>query len=160
MKISALQGMPVLSLLDGAKVGNVKEILFDTANLRVTGLLLSGSSGQSVLPFEKIRSIGADAVTIESTAATEGMAGQTAMRDLREVMGLPVANSEGTHLGDVKDIEIAPGDGRLVEIAVHKGGVLGFGGTNLSVPVGSIRSIGAKLVTVDMPPPTGDETRA
>jgi uncharacterized protein YrrD len=155
MRTSALQGMPVLSLADGARVGNVKEILFDSAHLRVTGLLLAASGGPSVLPFANIRSIGADAVTIESTAATEGVTGRGAtsgLRDLREVTGLPVSSSEGTHLGDVRDVEVAPEDGRLVELVVHKGGVLGLGGTTLTVPAAAIRSIGPKLVTVDLPP--------
>jgi sporulation protein YlmC with PRC-barrel domain len=154
MKASRLKGMPVLSLTEGARVGNVKDLLLDTAAQRVTMLLLSTPAGESFVPFEKLRSIGSDAVTIESAAATEGTTGQTAvtgMRAVGELLGLAVTSAEGTHLGDVKDLEFDVQDGRLLEIALHKGGVLGIGGTSLTVPASAIRSIGPKLVAVELP---------
>ena len=161
MKASTLKGMPVLSLTEGARVGNVKDVLLDAAALRITMLLLSTKDGESYVPFEKIRSIGSDAVTIESTAATEGTAGQTAVagnRAVGELLGLAVTSAEGTHLGAVRDLEFAAQDGRLLEIALHKGGVLGIGGTSLAVPASAIRSIGPKLVAVDLPA-SGDAPR-
>jgi sporulation protein YlmC with PRC-barrel domain len=162
MKASTVKGMPVLSLTEGARVGNVKDVLLDTAALRVTMLLLSTSDGESMVPFEKVRSIGSDAVTIESTAATEGATGQTAVvgnRAVGEILGLPVTSADGAHLGSVHDLEFDGRDGRLTELAVHKGGMLGIGGTSLTVPASAIRSIGPKLVAVDLPQSAGDAPR-
>ena len=162
MKASAVKGMPVLSLTEGARVGNLRDVLLDTAALRVTMLLLSTPDGESLVPFEKIRSIGADAITIESTSATEGTTGQAAVtgqRAVGELMGLAVTSAEGTHLGDVKDLEFDAKDGRLIEIGLHKGGVLGIGGTSLTVPASAIRSFGPKLVAVDIPAVEGDASR-
>ena len=65
MHASALKNKPVVSVADGVQVGRVADVLFETATLRVAALLLSARDGQLVLPFEAIRSIGADAVTIE-----------------------------------------------------------------------------------------------
>lgn len=67
-------------------------------------------------------------------------------------------NGEGALLGAVKELEIEPAGGRLVELVVHRGGVLGVGGTSTSVPASAIRGIGAKLVTVDLPTSTAAPT--
>jgi sporulation protein YlmC with PRC-barrel domain len=154
MKARTLTDMPVVSMADGAQVGNVEEMLIDIAELRVAALRLRAAGGPSILPFAAVRSIGADAVMVESTAATEGAAGQTArdgLRGLGDLLGLPVLNGEGEILGTVTDLEVAPEDGRLQAIAVHRGGILGIGGTHLAVATPNIRMIGPKLITVDLP---------
>ena len=147
----------------GAKVGSVEEVLFDATDLRVAALLLRASDGQSIVPFAFVRNIGADAVIVESTAATEGATGQTARENLRglgDLTGLPVVDSEGTNLGAMTDCEFAPDDGRLTEIEVHSGGMLGLGGTSLTVAAAAIRRIGPKLITVDIPAPENAEPRS
>ena len=154
MKASALKDMPVVSMADGTQVGKVADVLLDAASLRVVALLLSAQSGQALLPFAAIRSIGTDAVTIDSAAATQGLTGRAApegTHGLGDVNGLSAVNGEGSLLGSVKELEIEPTDGRLLELMVHRGGVLGHGGTSTSVPASAIRGIGAKLVTVDLP---------
>jgi sporulation protein YlmC with PRC-barrel domain len=154
MKASALKDMPVVSMADGTQVGKVADVLLDAASLHVVALLLSAHSGQMLLPFEAIRSIGTDAITIDSAAATQGLTGRPAPEGtygLSDVNGLSAVNGEGTVLGAVKELEIEPAGGRLIELVVHRGGVLGLGGTSTSVPASAIRGIGAKLVTVDLP---------
>ena len=161
VKASALKDMPVVSMADGTQVGKVADVLVDAASLRIVVLLLSAQSGQALLPFDSIQSIGADAVTIDSAAATQGLTGRAApegTHSLSDVHGLSVVNSEGTLLGSVQELEIEPADGRLIELVVHRGGVLGLGGTSTSVPASTIRGIGAKLVTVDLPAPSSDPT--
>ena len=155
MKASALKDMPVVSMADGTQVGKVADVLLDAASLHIVALLLSASGGQVLLPFGSIRSIGSDAVTIESAGATQGLTGRAApegTHSLSDVTGLAVVNSKGSLLGSVNELEIEPTDGRLIELRVHRGGVLGLGGTTTSVPASVIRGIGAKLVTVDLPP--------
>ena len=154
MKASALKDMPVVSMADGTQVGTVADVLLDAASLHVVALLLSAQSGQALLPFGSIRSIGADAVTIDSAAVTQGLTGRAApegTHGLGDLNGLSAVNGEGTLLGAVKEVEIEPAGGRLIELAVHRGGVLGLGGTSTSVLASTIRGIGAKLVTVDLP---------
>lgn len=154
MKASTLKDKPVVSMADGAQVGTVKELLFDTTDFRLLALLLRADSGESTLPFGAIRSIGSDAIMVESAADTAGAKGQAALdatRGLEDLMSLSAVNGEGTLLGKVKELEIGDQDGRLTRLEVHRGGVLGIGGTTVTVPLSAIRSIGPKLVTVDMP---------
>jgi len=153
MRVVLLKNMPVVSMADGAKVGTVQDVLFDTAQYRVAALVLASAGGQILLPFNAIKSIGNDAVTVDSLAATQGVGTsltRDGLRGLNDMTSLKVVNSDGSLLGDVKDIEIERADGKLTEVAVRKGGVFGMGGTVLTMPVASIRSIGPKLMTVDV----------
>ena len=84
------------------------------------------------------------------------MAGSSLSIAVGELLGLAVTSAEGTHLGAVQDLEFEAADGRLLALALHKGGVLGMGGTSLTVPASAIRSIGPKLVAVDLPASTGN----
>ena len=70
MKASALNGKDVVSMVDGVQIGRVEDVLFDTNALRIAALVLTTTGGRSILPFAAIRSLGADAVTVESAAAT------------------------------------------------------------------------------------------
>ena len=154
MKASRLKDKPVVSMADGAQVGTVKELLFDTADLRLTALLLRATSGESTLPFGSIGSIGSDAVMIERAADTAGAQGQAALdttRGLDDLMSLSAVNVAGTLLGKVSELEIDEQDGRLTKLEVHRGGVLGIGGTTVTILPSAIRSIGPKLITVDLP---------
>ncbi len=153
MKLSALKGMPVVSLGDGTKVGAVRDALVDTAALRVVALVLEGSSGASRLPFAAVRRIGADAVMVERVELTQGATGQATteqLRSLEELGGLKVVDGAGTYLGDVQDVDFGEQDGRVRELVAQRGGILGLGATEARLPVAAIRGIGTQLVTVDL----------
>lgn len=154
MKAHAIKDMPVVSMADGTKLGNVQELLFDTTKLRLAALLLSSGGSKSLVPFEAVRSFGNDVITVENVSVTQGAEGNAtagAYRTLKELGSLRAINGEGTWLGDVREIEVAPKDGTVEQINVHKGGILGLGGTTTSVPAAAIRGIGPKVLTVDMP---------
>lgn len=154
MKAQAIKEMPVVSMGDGTKVGNVQELLFDTAGLRLAALLLTAGGGKSLLPFEAVRSFGNDVITVENVAVTQGTEGNAAadaFRALKDLVGLRVINGEGTWLGDVRDFDLAIKDGAIELINVRKGGMLGLGGTTTNIAASAIRGIGPKVITVDTP---------
>jgi sporulation protein YlmC with PRC-barrel domain len=164
MKASALKNKAVVSMADGLQIGRVEDVLFDTAALRVAALVVATTGGRSVLPFAAIRSLGADAVTVESATATQAAADQAStgnlLRSLGDLTGLKLVNGEGAYLGDVRDVTIEQASGALTELEAHIGGMLGLGGTGVTIPASAIRGIGPELVTVDMPAPSGEEARA
>jgi sporulation protein YlmC with PRC-barrel domain len=155
MKASALKSMAVVSMADGVRIGRVEDVLFDTVAFRIAALTLTTTGGRSILPFSSVRSIGADAVTVESetvaqTAAAQGGAGNV-LRSLNELMGLKVVSGQGDHIGDVREVLVDQQSGALTELEAHRGGMLGMGGTGVTIPTSVIRGIGPDLVTVDMP---------
>jgi sporulation protein YlmC with PRC-barrel domain len=160
MKASGLKGKAVVSMVDGVQIGRVEEVLFDTAALKVAALVLTTTGGRSILPFTAVRTLGADAVTVESATATQPAAAQgdasNLLRALGDLTGLKVVNGEGVYLGDIRDVTIDQASGALTEFEAHGGGMLGMGGTTVTVLAAAIRGIGPELVTVDMPAPSGD----
>ena len=159
MKAHVLRDKPVVSMADGTKVGSVQELLFDTTKFRLAAFLLTGDGGKSVLPFEGVRNFGDDVITVENASATEGVQGNTALdawRGWKDVSQLRVINGEGSWLGDIRDLEVDPKDGHIGEITAHRGGLLGLGGSSVTIPASAIRGIGPKVITVDTPA-AGDE---
>lgn len=148
-----LSGKPVVSMSDGIKVGTVKDILIDTENLAVTALLVSGSSGVGGLPYVQILAIGPDAVTIEDANSIFWASAHKPGpgREGNDVKGLTVVNAAGEALGSVHDIELF-GD-HVSGLEIRTGGLFGIGATDTHIPAEDIRSIGTKLVTVDLPAP-------
>jgi sporulation protein YlmC with PRC-barrel domain len=115
MKASELKNKAVVSMADGVQIGRVEDVLFDTAALRVAALVLTTTGGRSVLPFAAVRSLGADAVTVESATATQAadQAGiGNLLRSLGDLIGLKVVNGEGAYLGDVRDVTIEQASAR------------------------------------------------
>lgn len=73
-KISELGMRDMVNLVDGAKLGPVKDVHIDLETGRVTAMVLSGgkrfwgifSAGKDVVvPWEKIKKIGKDTVLLE-----------------------------------------------------------------------------------------------
>lgn len=143
--ISTLKDMAVVSLADGAKVGTIKEVFFDTRHQRVVAFVLASDVGEFLLSFDAVRNIGPDALTVDTAGTTHDL------RRLADLTELKAVNVDGTLLGEVKELEIDRNDGRLTELVVHRGGVLGLGGTQQNVPASAVRSIGPAVAMVDMP---------
>lgn len=151
MKVDSLKKMAVVSISDGAKLGYIDDVLFDTRQLRVSALHIVAGGQQGVVPFRAVHSLGGDAVTVSSSDVAQwGAAGSAmaAMPRLADVEKLKVVDETGSLLGTISDLEIDPTDGRITQIRVHKGGVLGIGGTNALIAPEDIRSVGDEVMVV------------
>lgn len=151
-KVSELVGKAVVSLSDGIKVGTVKDVLINTDTMVAGALLVAGDSGRGGLPFAQITSIGQDAITIETAQSILWASANApgSERGANEIKGLPVVDASGTVIGNVHDIELL--NDRVQSLVVRSGGILGLGAHDTVVPVSTVRSIGAKLVTVEVAP--------
>lgn len=69
MDADTLKGLAVVSLAEGTRLGRVTDVLFETEPLRVVALQARGAGGDFVLPFERVRNVGADAVTVAMGAS-------------------------------------------------------------------------------------------
>jgi sporulation protein YlmC with PRC-barrel domain len=158
MKAGDLKNMTVVSLNDGTRLGRIEDVLFDTTSLNLAALAVNTPNGRTILPMNAVRSVGADAITVESGAATQAPAppttAGTVYRSLKDLSGIKLVNAEGSYLGDIKEIEIDPATRALTGLDVQRGGVLGLGATSYAVPASAIRSIGPDLVTADYSPPS------
>ena len=152
MNVRELKGMAVVSLADGAKVGKVEDVLIESSPFRVTALVLEGPSGQGLLPFASVRSLGEDAVTIESSAPIQWSSGQvpgSSARRVDEVLGLKVVDAAGTMGGTVHDVDFDASTGAISSFGVRSGGVFGMGAEEHTVSVSGVRGLGTSLLTVE-----------
>jgi sporulation protein YlmC with PRC-barrel domain len=67
---------------------------------------------------------------------------------LDHLTSLKVVDDAGTLVGTISSITIEPTTGHVVDVAVHRGGVFGLGGTTTRITVAEILSVGPELLTV------------
>ncbi len=91
-----------------------------------TGGAAGGAAGKPAAPAA--REAAPDSLSDTGAGARAG--GAVAASDL---VGLPVIGSDGKSIGQVATVHAAP-DGKLKDIEVKAGAILGFGGSNVLVP--------------------------
>jgi sporulation protein YlmC with PRC-barrel domain len=152
MDAHTLKGMAIVSLAEGTKLGYVEQPLLDLTARTVAALQVRGESGTFIVRFDELAYVGADAITVESSAATHTPSTGGAadgLRDLDEVEKLKVMDHTGTFLGTLRHVEIDPATGAITLLAAHTGGMLGMGGTTTPIDARAIVSVGPELVTVN-----------
>ena len=158
MKASKLTGMSVISVDEGIKAGQVADLRIMSTAPQVRALTLRTGREHTVLPFEAIRKIGPDAIMVDSLdviRAEDELESGEVMRHFTSLVGRETAGDDGSYLGDVRDLEIDPDSGRIDAILLHRGGVMGMGGEDVSVPGTHLHAFGPKLLTVA--PPASDD---
>jgi sporulation protein YlmC with PRC-barrel domain len=149
MEADQLKGMAIISVSEGSRLGRVAEGLIDTAALRVGALRVTDSGKAFVIPFDLIKSIGNDAITVESSQVTQTDGGAFGgLMGLGDLKKLKVVDEGGTFLGTLSGVEIDTASGRLAGLTAHKGGMLGLGGSSTAIDVGQVRGIGPEVLTV------------
>ncbi|BAF60025.1 MAG: YlmC/YmxH family sporulation protein [Pelotomaculum sp.] len=82
VKISDLRAREVINVVDGRRLGMIKDIDIDLEEGRITAIILPGAGGgrflgflgkedEIVVPWEKIRKIGADVILVEVNSFTD-----------------------------------------------------------------------------------------
>jgi len=151
MNADNLKGMAIVSLGEGAKLGSISEVLFATQPLRAAALSAAGNGQDFIIPFEQIKNIGTDAVTVESGQVTQTASKEGAYSGLATLGALTqrkVVDEAGTLIGTISDLDFDTTTGQVTSLTVHKGGMLGLGGTTTTLDAATIRSVGNDLLTV------------
>jgi len=78
-------GLPIISLAEGLRVGQVRDIVFDPDHRTIAALVVSEATWRhdaELIPIEHVRSFGGDAVTIHSLAGLVKAHGQPPLHQL------------------------------------------------------------------------------
>jgi sporulation protein YlmC with PRC-barrel domain len=151
MDAESLKGMPVVSIAEASRLGRVTDVLLETQPLRIGALRATGDQTDFVIPFDQVRTLGADAVMVESSQVTQMASAGSAFGDLRglaDLKKLKVVDEAGTFLGKIAKIELDPVTGHVARLVARRGGILGVGGSNPTIEVTAIRSVGSEVLTV------------
>jgi sporulation protein YlmC with PRC-barrel domain len=151
MNTETLKGIAVVSLDEGAKLGTVDRALFDPATLQLLAFQIKGNGQTFIIPWERVQTIGKDAIMVTSSQATQTAASGGAFGhavDLHALKQLKVVDASGSLIGTLRDLDLDPTSGRALSLTTHKGGLLGFGGETTTIEAAAIRGIGTDLITV------------
>jgi len=118
-------GLPVLIIGKGENAGEVKDLIFDFAEKRLSALVLKSSmlsSAKAVL-FDDIVTIGKDGVCVKSR---ESLVRAKNLVQENAVCGAQLRNSKvfcekGKELGILGELIISHSDGRIFEIEISRG---------------------------------------
>jgi sporulation protein YlmC with PRC-barrel domain len=145
-------GKTVVSISDGAKVGTIKDLVFDGS--QVKGFIVKGERGEGLLPFSALGTPGPDAIAIESYELVDWNAGkllQPASKTLNDLLKLSVVDDSGAMIGHMHDLTFDSA-GYIEQIAVRTEGVFGIGAHHTLVPGKRIRALGPSFITVESEP--------
>jgi uncharacterized protein YrrD len=118
-------GLPIVSLAEGVRVGEIKDIVFDPDRRTIAALVVSEATWRrdaEIVPIDRVRSFGRDAVTIHNLG---GLVKSRSDADLTKLLlsgvkldGLLVMTEGGNYLGILEEIVIGPhGDMLAYEIS-------------------------------------------
>ena len=151
MNAADIKGKAVISIANGARLGRVEDVLFDPQGLAIAAFRVSAVGQQAVIPFDQVHSVGSDAVMVPGDDVAQWITTASAAEgliSLDELKHRKVVDDAGTFLGTPAAIEVAAQDGRLRQLKVHKGGLLGMGGETTTVPGGDVTGVGPDVIVV------------
>ncbi|MFF7331233.1 PRC-barrel domain-containing protein [Streptomyces sp. NPDC008150] len=113
---SQMRGLPVLTLTDAVEIGVVRSVTLDVATGTLTHLHVGPDTRksrrkESVLPWEALHAVGADAVLLRADAPPAP--GPDGSPDVPDAVGLRVLTEGGEERGTVRDLSFDPESGRL-----------------------------------------------
>lgn len=115
-RAKTLLNLPVISLADGLVLGQVRDIIFDPPGGRIAGLLLREATlltDALVVPLDKIRSLGRDAVTVPTRSSVQPSIRVRPVRRLLfsgvRLTGLHILTEGGRDLGAIEEVFIGNG---------------------------------------------------
>lgn len=120
--LSQIKGQRVLTVDDAQQVGSIRRLLVDPGQARVTAVHLEGVSGSdTLLPWPKVKSVGPDALMVETAQLLEEPPEQVRERidaGYYDLDGRTVYSDAGDSLGQLEDIEFDESSGRVIRLHV------------------------------------------
>lgn len=150
--IHDLLGMPLVTVQEGIRLGTLRGLEFSAADGRIRYLHFDGTDTRSdgVLPWASVRSVGPDAITIQSLADVLDAVPRAEREEVTsDVRDRPVMTEGGTRLGKVTGYDVNEVTGRIERYHVATGGLLGrLTHSELSFSQDVVRAFGQDAIIV------------
>ncbi|MEG6520657.1 PRC-barrel domain-containing protein [Desulfotomaculum sp. 1211_IL3151] len=150
-------GMPIISLAEGQEMGAVKGLVVDPFQQRIAALIIEQKGwfkDQKFAPYGKVRSVGADAITIDQGAIVEkGTSLPDILKLYKErinIIGSKVIAENGSDLGEVDEFYVDEISGQIVGLEIS-GNFLNslFKGKSF-MEIAFVKTIGKELVVTSV----------
>jgi uncharacterized protein YrrD len=151
----SLIGRRVLARQEGQMLDSVKDVVIDTAQRRVVALLINEGrlfSAPTVVPLEKVVSIGDDAVVVADAASAVAVDQYPMVKEILDrddrLVGKEVYTDAGLAFGKVVDVKFDLPHGNVSELKVASKSDDDRPVTDVSVAVSDVVSIGPHAVVI------------
>jgi uncharacterized protein YrrD len=151
----SLIGRRVLARQEGQMLDSVKDVVIDTAERRVVALLISEGrlfSSPTVIPLEKVASIGDDAIVVVDAASAVPVDQYPMVKEILDrddrLVGKEVYTEAGSAFGKVVDVSFELPLGNITELKVASRSGDDKPVTNVGVPVSDVISIGPHAAVI------------
>jgi len=122
-KSQEIIGLPVFSIVDGKKIGQVKDLVLNPEEGKLDFILVSNGSwyvGARVLPYKAVMGIGQHAVTTESenllTSINETSSANSLLQRNIEIKGNRVLTNKGNLIGVITEYEVDELSGKITRL--------------------------------------------
>lgn len=122
-KSQEIIGLPVFSIVEGRKIGQVKDLVINPEEGRVEFILVSNGSwyvGARVLPYKAVMGVGEHAVTTESenlmAMINETSSANSLLQRNIEVKGNRLLTNKGNLIGVISEYQIDEVSGKIVSL--------------------------------------------
>lgn len=152
MNSQHVNGISVVGLQEGERLGSVARILLDTEGRHVAafgvdsggGLHSTGTPRIQWLAAEAVSAIGPDALTVPDRTSLREFAPLDGILDLGTLLKRKVVTEGGTYVGQVASAELDDRGAAVTHVEVSPG----FFKSNRMVPIGQVVNIGPELIIV------------
>lgn len=159
IKARSLRELPILSVLQGKKIAEVKDVIYDPFENRIIALLLYPTgvlSKDKFILYQDVKSIGKDAIIVDSSLVlkkSDEIDRNVLTLKKREklLLGTRIVTEDGEQLGVVTDYFFEPATGTVKQLELSQGGFADFKSGRKLVNISNIISMGpdATIVSIE-----------
>jgi sporulation protein YlmC with PRC-barrel domain len=122
--LASLQGMPVVALEEGRRLGRVRDVFIDRDAKRIQGV--SFRSGlwhkekDAYVDLKDILKIGCDVIIVSGQDAARSLDDDMTSNSLRHLKGFKITTRDGAWIGEVADLNVNRENGTISEIILKE----------------------------------------
>ncbi|MFZ3100936.1 MAG: PRC-barrel domain-containing protein [Desulfitobacteriaceae bacterium] len=145
--------LPIISLQEGQHLGYVRSLIFNPQTKSLAAIVVDPKGlfkDQRIIPYNKVVSVGEDAITIDKGTHVEKSTNIPEILDLIKeklnIIGTKVVTENGKTLGIVEEYYINPEDGKLSHIEITGGKVDGLFNGKAHLKAENLITIGPDII--------------
>ncbi len=154
-KSKRFASMPVISLEEGQHIGIVRELVIDPTGKKVAALIIEQKGWfkeQRFIPYSKVHSVGADAITIEKSSGVQKAAGLPEivklLRNRIKITGARIVAENGTVLGHVDEYYVDVESGTIAGLEFSGNFINNMIKGRAFLDIDYIRTMGKEVIVV------------
>jgi len=125
--------LPIVSLREGQHIGYVKQLVVDRQTKSIVALVIDPKGffkDQRIIPYNKVISVGDDAITIDQGSQVEKATNLpeiiNLLKDKSNIVGTKVVTETGKTLGVAEEYYVNPEDGKITLLEISGGKLEGL----------------------------------